>query len=45
MEITSYYIDDNNTMHTYINELKHFTISDIMNIEQAELLINELNNE
>jgi hypothetical protein len=45
MQITSYYIDENNTMHTYIGELKHFTISEIYTEEQAEEIINELNKE
>ena len=29
INITSYYIDDNNTLHTYIGDLKHITISDV----------------
>ena len=44
-KITSYYIDDKNTMHTYIGDLKHITISSVKNDKQANELINELNNE
>ena len=48
-KITSYYIDDKNTMHTYIEVkglyLKHITISDVKNDKKANELINELNNE
>jgi|TARA_R100000329_G_scaffold130936_1_gene110094 hypothetical protein len=42
-KITSYYIDDKNTMHTYIGDLKHITISSVKNDKQANELINELN--
>ena len=42
-KITTYYIDDNNTMHTYIGDKKHITISGVENDTQAEELINELN--
>tara|TARA_R100000781_G_scaffold86768_1_gene53416 strand:+ start:447 stop:593 length:147 start_codon:yes stop_codon:yes gene_type:complete len=42
-KITTYYIDDNNTMHTYIGDKKHITISGVENDNQAERLINELN--
>jgi hypothetical protein len=43
--ITSYYIYDNNVMHTYIGDLKHVTISDVFSDEEAESLIDELNSE
>jgi hypothetical protein len=45
MKITSYYIDENNTMHTYCGDLKHVTISDVMSEDEAEALIDELNEE
>ena len=44
-KITSYYIDDENTMHTYIGDLKHITISSVKNDKQAKELIKELNND
>ena len=40
-KITSYYIDDKNTLHTYINEKKHITISNVKNDKDAERLIKE----
>ena len=40
-----YYIDDKNTMHTYIGNKKHITISDVKNDKQAEQIIKELNKE
>ena len=43
--ITSYYIDDNNVLHTYIGEKKHITMSEVYSTEQAEELIEELENE
>ena len=43
MKITSYYIDDNNTLHTYIGDLKHVTISDVKTDKRAEYIINEMN--
>ena len=45
MKITSYFIDENNVLHTFIGELKHITISDVFTDEQAEELINELDNQ
>lgn len=42
-EITSYYIDDNDTLHTYIGETKHVTISCVTSDEMAEELIDEIN--
>ena len=45
MNITGYYIDENNTMHTYCGDLKHVTISDVMSDDEAEALIDELNEE
>ena len=44
-KITSYYIDDNKTLHTYIGSLKHVTISDVRNDKQAKRLIKELDAE
>lgn len=41
--ITSYYIDDNNVLHTYIGEAAHVTISDVMSDQQANQIIDELN--
>ena len=41
-KITSYYIDDKNTLHTWIGEIKHVTISDVMSDEKAKELIEEL---
>ena len=43
IKITSYYIDDNNTLHTYIGELKHITISDVKTDKRAEYIITEMN--
>lgn len=45
MQITSYHIDDNNVLHTYIGEAEYFSISEVYTEEQAEDLINELNGE
>lgn len=42
-EITSYYIDDNNNLHTYIGELKHVTISNVYSEDEAEGIVNDLN--
>lgn len=42
-KITSYFIDDNNVLHTYIRELKHVTIENVKNDKQAEKIIDELN--
>lgn len=43
MKITSYYIDDNNVMHTYCGDMEHITISGVYTDEQAERLIDEEN--
>lgn len=43
MEITSYYIDDNYVLHTYIGQEKHITVSNVFTDEQAEELINMFN--
>jgi hypothetical protein len=43
MEITSYYIDENDTLHTFIHDAKHVTISNVTSDEQAQELIDELN--
>lgn len=45
MKITSYFIDNNNVMHTYCGELKHVTLLDVLNDEQAQRLIDTLNAE
>ena len=45
LKITSYTIDDNNVMHTYIGDLKHVTVNDVTSDEQAERLCNELDAE
>lgn len=42
-KITSYFIDDNNVLHTYIRELKHVTIENVRDDEQAKKIIDELN--
>ena len=43
--ITSYSIDDNGTLHTFIGDLKHITFSNVDSIFEAELLIEEENME
>ena len=43
MEITSYYIDNNNVLHTYCGDYKHITISDVISDKSAKELIEELN--
>jgi hypothetical protein len=45
MQITSYYIDNNNKLHAYIGESLYVTISEVYNEEQAESIIDELNGE
>lgn len=42
-KITSYYIDDNNVMHTYCGDTAHITVSDVTSDEQAQELIDEEN--
>lgn len=42
MKITSYYIDDNYVLHTYIGDEKHYTFSNVFTDEQAEELINQI---
>mgnify|MGYP003115344113 CR=1 FL=1 len=42
-KITSYYIDDKDTMHTYVGDSKHITISSVKNDKQANQIIKELN--
>lgn len=44
-QITSYYLDEHNVLHTYIGVLKHVTISDVYTDEQAQNIIEELNKE
>tara|TARA_R100000734_G_C3227992_1_gene37061 strand:- start:10 stop:204 length:195 start_codon:yes stop_codon:yes gene_type:complete len=41
--ITSYYIDDNKTLHTFIGDVKHVTFSNVDNLLQAKELIKEEN--
>ena len=43
MKITSYYIDDNNVLHTYIGDFKHITLLDVKSDIRANELIDELN--
>lgn len=42
-KITSYFIDNNYVLHTYIRELKHVTIENVRDDKQAEKIIDELN--
>jgi hypothetical protein len=42
-KIDSYYIDDNNVLHTFIGNLKHITLEDVTSNEQAESIIFDLN--
>ena len=44
-KITSYHIDEENVLHTWIGEVKHVTISDVMSDDQAKELIEELDAE
>ncbi len=41
--ITSYFIDNEGTMHTFIGEQKHITFSNVDSIYHAEMLIEEEN--
>ena len=43
--ITSYFIDDEGTLHTFIDEKKHITFSNVESTHQAEMLIEEENRE
>jgi len=45
MKVDSYYIDENNNLHTYIKEKKHFIISNVKTDEKANEIIKELNDE
>ena len=45
MQITSYYIDENYVLHTYIGEEKHYTFSNVFSDEQAEELIKQIDNQ
>ena len=45
MKVTSYYIDDHKTLHTYIGESKHITISNVTSDKQAMKLIAEIESE
>jgi len=40
-EITSWYIDDDGTLHTWIGNKKHVTFEDVESDEQAEKLMRE----
>ena len=42
-KIDSYYIDDNNVLHTFIGDLKHITFEGVTSNEQAETIIFDLN--
>ncbi len=41
--ITSYFIDNEGTLHTFIGEQKHITFSNVDSIYHAEMLIEEEN--
>ena len=41
--ITSYFIDNEGTLHTFIGEQKHISFENVDSIFQAELLIEEEN--
>ena len=41
--ITSYFIDNEGTLHTFIEEKKHTTFSNVDSIYHAEMLIEEEN--
>lgn len=41
--VTSYYIDENKILHTFIGELKHLTFENVQTEEQAEEIINQIN--
>ena len=41
--ITSYFIDNEGTLHTFIGEQKHTTFSNVDSVFQAEMLIIEEN--
>ena len=45
MKITSYNIDNDNVLHTWINNLKHVTITNVKSDKQANRIINELDKE
>lgn len=45
LKITSYYIDENNVLHTYIGNTKHVTISDVFSDKEALEIIEKLENE
>ena len=42
--IDSYHIDGRNVLHTFIGDKAHVTISDVLSDEQANQIIDELNN-
>lgn len=42
--IDSYHIDGRNVLHTFIGDKAHVTISDVVSDEQANQIIDELNN-
>jgi|TARA_B100001079_G_C16187753_1_gene415816 hypothetical protein len=41
--IDSYHIDGYNVLHTYIDDKKHVTISNVTSDKEAERLISEMN--
>jgi hypothetical protein len=41
--ISSWYIDDNHVLHTYIGDKEHVSFSDVHSDEEAEHLIEEEN--
>ena len=42
-KITSYYIDKDKVLHTFIENVKHVTFSEVNNDEEAQMLIDEEN--
>ena len=43
MKITSYYIDDDHVLHTFIGNMEHVFITDVYSDEEAENIIEDLN--
>lgn len=44
-KITSFYIDENDVLHTYIKQLKHVTFENVKTEAEAEKLIREYERE
>lgn len=42
-KITSYHIDEDKTLHTFVGEIKHVTFSEVNNDDEAQTLIDEEN--